>query len=57
MGIGTDAVHSGAESSLASAIIVIEELAKGDPSVSILCDVHYTSVNMVICKIQYTGTT
>ena len=50
MGIETSAEHGGAESSFVSAIIAIEELAKVDPSVSVLCDVHNTLVNTVIRK-------
>ncbi|KAF8273159.1 acyl-CoA dehydrogenase/oxidase C-terminal [Lactarius quietus] len=45
MGIETSAEHGGAESSFTSAIIAIEELAKVDPSVSVMCDVHNTLVN------------
>jgi short-chain 2-methylacyl-CoA dehydrogenase len=47
MGIETSANHDGAESSFTSAIIAIEELAKVDPSVSVLCDVHNTLVNTI----------
>ncbi|EPQ59742.1 acyl-CoA dehydrogenase NM domain-like protein [Gloeophyllum trabeum ATCC 11539] len=50
MGIETSADHGGAEASFTSAIVVIEELAKIDPSVSVLCDVHNTLVNTVIRK-------
>ncbi|RXW21171.1 hypothetical protein EST38_g4667 [Candolleomyces aberdarensis] len=50
MGIETSADHGGAECSFTSAIIAIEELAKVDPSVSVLCDVHNTLVNTVIRK-------
>ncbi|KAH8833165.1 acyl-CoA oxidase [Flagelloscypha sp. PMI_526] len=50
MGIETSAEHSGAESSFTSAIIAIEELAKVDPSVSVLCDVHNTLVNTILRK-------
>ncbi|KAJ4482047.1 acyl-CoA oxidase [Lentinula aciculospora] len=50
MGIETSAVHGGSESSFTSAIIAIEELAKVDPSVSVLCDVHNTLVNTVVRK-------
>jgi short/branched chain acyl-CoA dehydrogenase len=50
MGIETSAAHGGAESSFTAAIIAIEELAKVDPSVSVLCDVHNTLVNTVIRK-------
>ncbi|EMD41187.1 acyl-CoA dehydrogenase mitochondrial [Gelatoporia subvermispora B] len=48
MGIETSADHGGAESSFTSAIIAIEELAKVDPSVSVMCDVHNTLVNTVL---------
>ena len=46
--IETSTDHGGAESSFTSAIIAIEELAKVDPSVSVMCDVHNTLVNTVI---------
>ena len=48
MGIETSAEHGGSESSFTSAIIAIEELARVDPSVSVMCDVHNTLVNTVI---------
>ncbi|TFY66880.1 hypothetical protein EVG20_g4218 [Dentipellis fragilis] len=48
MGIETSAELGGAESSFTSAIIAIEELAKVDPSVSVMCDVHNTLVNTVL---------
>ena len=47
MAIETPAEYGGAESSFTSAIIAIEELAKVDPSVSVLCDVHNTLVNTI----------
>jgi short-chain 2-methylacyl-CoA dehydrogenase len=50
MGIETSSDHGGSESSFTSAIIAIEELAKVDPSVSVLCDVHNTLVNTVLRK-------
>ncbi|KAI0786517.1 acyl-CoA oxidase [Abortiporus biennis] len=50
MGIETPADLGGAESSFTSAIIAIEELAKVDPSVSVMCDVHNTLVNTVVRK-------
>ena len=50
MGIETSAEHGGAESSFTSAIIAIEELARVDPSVSVMCDVHNTLVNTVVRK-------
>ncbi|KAF5364308.1 hypothetical protein D9756_000911 [Leucocoprinus leucothites] len=48
MGIETSPDHGGAGCSFTSAIVVIEELAKIDPSVSVLCDVHNTLVNTVV---------
>ena len=50
MGIETPADLGGSESSFTAAIIAIEELAKVDPSVSVMCDVHNTLVNTVIRK-------
>lgn len=50
MGIEISAEHGGAESSFTSAILTIEELAKVDPSVSVMCDVHNTLVNTVVRK-------
>jgi hypothetical protein len=50
MGIEIAAEHGGAESSFTSAILTIEELAKVDPSVSVMCDVHNTLVNTVVRK-------
>lgn len=48
MGIETSAEFGGSESSFISAIIAVEELAKIDPAVSVMCDVHNTLVNTVI---------
>ncbi len=48
MGIETPADLSGSECSFTSAIIVVEELAKVDPSVAVMCDVHNTLVNTVL---------
>jgi len=50
MAIETDPDHGGAGASFTSAILVIEELAKIDPSVSVCCDVHNTLVNTVLRK-------
>ena len=41
MGIETSGDHGGADASFTS-VIVIEELAKIDPSLSVVCDVHKT---------------
>ena len=50
MGIETSPDHGGAGASFTSAVLVIEELAKVDPSVSVLCDVHNTLVNTIFRK-------
>ncbi|GAA94253.1 uncharacterized protein L969DRAFT_55113 [Mixia osmundae IAM 14324] len=50
MAVETAADLGGAECSFTSAIIVIEELAKIDASVSVLCDVHNTLVNTLVRK-------
>lgn len=55
MAIETDPELGGAGGSFTSAIIVIEELAKVDPSVSVLCDVHNTLVNTVLRKYASKG--
>jgi alkylation response protein AidB-like acyl-CoA dehydrogenase len=47
MGIETDPEHGGAGARFMSAIVAIEELAKVDPSVSVVCDVHNTLVNTI----------
>lgn len=47
MGIETSAEYGGAESSFTAAVIAIEELARIDPSVSVMCDVHNTLVNTI----------
>ena len=51
MAIETSPELGGAGSSFLSAIIVIEELAKVDPSVSVMCDVHNTLVNQTLIHI------
>ncbi|ANB12204.1 acyl-CoA dehydrogenase, mitochondrial precursor [Sugiyamaella lignohabitans] len=48
MGIETPEEFGGAGASFTSAILVVEELAKVDPSVSVLNDVHNTLVNTTI---------
>jgi alkylation response protein AidB-like acyl-CoA dehydrogenase len=45
MGLEVDEEYGGAGASFMSAILTIEELAKVDPSVSAICDVHNTLVN------------
>ncbi|KAI9274179.1 acyl-CoA dehydrogenase/oxidase [Sporodiniella umbellata] len=48
MGIETEAEYDGSDCSFTSAIITIEELAKVDPSISVLCDVQNTLVNTLV---------
>lgn len=50
MGVETSPDYGGAGSSFSAAIYVIEELAKVDPSVSVMCDVHNTLVATVLRK-------
>lgn len=40
MGVETEAEYDGSNCSFTSAIITIEELAKVDPSISVVCDVQ-----------------
>ncbi|CAO3577465.1 unnamed protein product [Absidia cylindrospora] len=50
MGVETEEEYDGANCSFTSAIITIEELAKVDPSVSVLCDVQNTLVGTLVRK-------
>ncbi|ODQ66927.1 acyl-CoA dehydrogenase [Nadsonia fulvescens var. elongata DSM 6958] len=50
MGIETAEEFGGAGASFTSAILVVEELAKVDPSISVVNDVHNTLVNTCIRK-------
>lgn len=50
MGIEIPEAYGGAGMNFTSAIVAIEELARVDPSVSVLCDVHNTLVNTAIMK-------
>lgn len=45
MGIEVDGEYGGTESSFFTCMLVVEELAKVDPSVSAFCDIHQTLVN------------
>jgi short-chain 2-methylacyl-CoA dehydrogenase len=40
MAVEVPAEYGGSEASFTAAIIAIEELAKVDPSISVMCDVH-----------------
>jgi short-chain 2-methylacyl-CoA dehydrogenase len=50
MGIEIPEEYGGAGMNFTAAIVGIEELARVDPSVSVLCDVHNTLVNTAILK-------
>ncbi|KAF7731252.1 hypothetical protein EC973_000668 [Apophysomyces ossiformis] len=50
MGLETEAELGGAECSFTGAILAVEELAKVDPSISALCDIHNTLTNTMIRK-------
>jgi alkylation response protein AidB-like acyl-CoA dehydrogenase len=50
MGIEIPEDYGGAEMNFTAAIVAIEELARVDPSVSVLVDVHNTLVNTAIMK-------
>lgn len=50
MGIEIPEDYGGAGMNFTSAIVAIEELARVDPSVSVMCDVHNTLVNTAILK-------
>uniref|UniRef100_A0AAY4A4M6 Short/branched chain specific acyl-CoA dehydrogenase, mitochondrial n=1 Tax=Denticeps clupeoides TaxID=299321 RepID=A0AAY4A4M6_9TELE len=51
MGIEIDPAYGGTGSSFFSSILVIEELAKVDPSVSVLCDIQNTLINTLVTKL------
>ncbi|RHZ84808.1 hypothetical protein Glove_74g26 [Diversispora epigaea] len=50
MGIETESEYGGSNSSFLAAILVVEELAKVDPSVSVVCDVQNTLVSTLFRK-------
>jgi hypothetical protein len=50
MGVEIPEEYGGAGMNFAAAIVAIEELARVDPSVSVMCDVHNTLVNTAIIK-------
>ena len=45
MGIELDPKYGGSGSTFSASIVAIEELAKVDPSVSVVCDVQNTLIN------------
>lgn len=50
MAVETESKHGGSNMSFMSAILVVEELAKIDPAVSVACDVQNTLVNTLFRK-------
>ncbi|PWA21482.1 hypothetical protein CCH79_00003208, partial [Gambusia affinis] len=51
MGVEIDPEYGGTGSSFFSSILVIEELAKVDPSVAVLCDIQNTLINTLFVKL------
>ncbi|XP_075468264.1 short/branched chain specific acyl-CoA dehydrogenase, mitochondrial [Ascaphus truei] len=51
MGIEVDQQYGGTGASFFSSILVIEELAKVDPSVSVLCDIQNTLINALFHRL------
>ncbi|GAA6074082.1 short/branched chain specific acyl-CoA dehydrogenase, mitochondrial, partial [Tachysurus ichikawai] len=51
MGLEISTEYGGAGSSFFSSILVIEELAKVDPSISVLCDIQNTLINTLMIKL------
>jgi short/branched chain acyl-CoA dehydrogenase len=50
MGVEIPEEYGGAGMNFTAAIVGIEELARVDPSVSVMCDVHNTLVNTAVLK-------
>ncbi|XP_024117602.1 short/branched chain specific acyl-CoA dehydrogenase, mitochondrial-like [Oryzias melastigma] len=51
MGIEIDPEYGGTGSTFFASILVIEELAKVDPSVAVLCDIQNTLINVLFTKL------
>ncbi|CAL9699252.1 unnamed protein product [Knipowitschia caucasica] len=51
MGVEIDPDYGGTGSTFFSSILVIEELAKVDPSVAVLCDIQNTLINTLLSKL------
>ncbi|KAI9546814.1 hypothetical protein NQZ68_022759 [Dissostichus eleginoides] len=51
MGIEIDPEYNGTGSTFFSSILVIEELAKVDPSVAVLCDIQNTLINTLFSNL------
>lgn len=50
MGIQTPSEYNGSECNFLTAVLIVEELSKVDPSVAALVDIHNTLVNSVFFK-------
>lgn len=50
MGIEVEAKYGGTEASFLCSVLVIEELAKVDASVALLCDIQNTVINKLFRK-------
>lgn len=51
MGIETEAEYGGCGSTFFVANLVVEELARVDPSVSVMCDIQNTLINTLFRKL------
>lgn len=51
MGIEIDPEYGGSGSSFFSSILVVEELAKVDPSVALLCDLQNAMINTLFAEL------
>ena len=51
MGIEIDPEYGGTGSSFFASILVIEELAKVDPSMAVLCDIQNTLINTLFSNL------
>lgn len=51
MGIEIDPEYGGTGTTFFSSILVIEELAKVDPAVAVLCDIQNTLINTLFAKL------
>ena len=50
MGIEIPSVYEGTNSSFFSSILVVEELAKVDGSISVMCDIQNTLLNTLLMQ-------
>lgn len=55
MGLETPSEYGGAECSFTAAILAVEELAKIDPSISALCDIHVSCWQCLVSRAAWSG--